>query len=137
MWYCIVKTSGSVPKYLKRKNNDFKVGMSVNNTYTKLLVDTGAKVSVCGMKQAKAWGLLDKIVPSNAKIHPYNSEPIKVRGTARCAVTYKSRSVPVEFYILPGSCEPILAGTEGLNLKVLSFAEDRPSEYHPVSMIRH
>ena len=90
-----VKTSGSVPKYLKRKSNDFKVGMSVNNRYTKLLVDTGAKVSVCGMKQARAWGLLDKIVPSDAKIHPYNSTPIKVRGTARCVVTYKSRSVPV------------------------------------------
>ena len=45
---------------------------------------------------------------SFSKIHPYNSAPIKVTGTALCSVSFKNRAVPVEFYILTGSYNPIL-----------------------------
>ena len=85
------------------------------------MIDTGAKVSACGMKQAKSWGILDKLKPSSAKIYPYNSVPIKVRGTALCSVTYNDRTVPVEFYVLPGSCQPILEGTEKVHLQIISI----------------
>ena len=112
-----IKTSQHMLKF-SQNVCDFKV-FQVNNRLIKLLIDTGAKVSVCGTKQAKTLGLLDKIRPSSARIHPYNSEPIKVRGIAICAVTYKDRTVPVEFYILPGSCEAILAGDKGIQLKII------------------
>ena len=47
----------------------------------RILFDTAAKVSVCGVKQAKQWGLLDRLQPSQVKIHFYNSQPISVKGT--------------------------------------------------------
>ena len=129
-----LKTSQSVPQYSTKNRIDFKSRVVVNNRYTKILVDTGAKVSVCGMKQARAWGLLDRMIPSSVRIHPYNSPPILIRGTARCAVTFKERSVPVEFHVLPGSCEPILAGNQALQLKIITF-DDTDDVYNPVLMI--
>ena len=127
-----LKTSQSIPQYSIKNRIDFKSRVVVNNRYTKILVDTGAKVSVCGMKQARAWGLLDKMIPS--WIHPYNSPPIPIRGTARCAVTFKERSVPVEFDVLPGSWEPILAGNQALQLRIITF-DGTDDVYNPVLMI--
>ena len=72
--------------------------------------------------------------PSTVKIYPYYSEPIKVRGIATCAVTFTDTSVPVDFHILPGSCEPILAGNKALQLNLMSFnKEEQP--YNPVLKI--
>ena len=128
-----IKSPQSSPRF-SANPHDFKCRLLINNRYAKILVDTGAKVSVCGMKQAKIWGLLDKMTPSTTKIHPYNSDPIQIRGTAICAVTFKERSVPVEFHVLPGSCEPILAGTKSLQLKIVSF-DGTDDTYNPVLMI--
>ena len=117
---------------------DFKALFQVNNRLMKLLINTGAKVSVCGMKQAKTLGLLDKMRLSSATIHPNNSEPIKVRGIPICAVTYKDRTVPVEFYILPGSSEAILAGDKGIQLKVMTIDKNvakTDDVFNPVSML--
>ena len=108
-----VKAPQSTPKY-KHKQQDFKVKVMINNKFVNILVDTGARISVCGMKQAAAWGILDKMVPSTAKIHPYCSEPIAVKGVSLCAVTFNDISVPVEFHILHRSCDPILAGNTSL-----------------------
>lgn len=63
--------------------------------------------SVCSI-QAKRWNLLSRMIPSTAKLKPYNSSPIPVLGTARCAVTFSSTSIPIEWHIITGSCEPIL-----------------------------
>ena len=38
---------------------DFHARVLVKNKLVRFLVDTSAKVSVIGMKQAKDWGLLD------------------------------------------------------------------------------
>ena len=131
----IKKSPNHAPKFIHGDGNDtFKRRLVVNNNMVKLLVDTGAKVSVCGMKQAAQWGLLEKMVPSSIKIHPYKSEPIPIRGTATCAVSFKGRTVPVEFHILPGSCEPILSGNKGLQLKIISI-EDDDELYNPVFML--
>ena len=54
----------------------------INNNIIGILIDTGAKVSVYGVKQAKQWGLLDRLQPSQVKIHSYNSQPISSKGTA-------------------------------------------------------
>ena len=86
-------------------NQDFKTQVVVNNNLTSVTADTGARVSVCGTKEAKKWGLLERIVPSRIKIKPYNSTPIPVFGVSRCAVTFGMRSVPVLWHIIEGSCE--------------------------------
>ena len=88
------------------------------------MIDTGAKVSVCGKQQAKLWGIYDKMKPSFTKIYPYNSAPIKVMGTSLSSVIFKNRAVPVEFYILPGSCNPILDGNKAEQLKIISLDKD-------------
>ena len=76
-------------------NHDFKTEVVVNNFLATVIPDTGAKVSVCGTKQAEKWNLLEKMLPSKTKLKPYNSEPIKVEGVVRCAVSFGKRTIPV------------------------------------------
>ena len=53
----------------------------INNNIVRILFDTAAKVSVCSVKEAKQWGLLDRLQPSQVKIHSNNSQPTSVKGT--------------------------------------------------------
>ena len=122
------------PKFSSTIKDDFKREVSINNNVVRILIDTGAKVSVCGIKQANSWGLINRIQPSHAKVHPYKSPPISVEGTALCSVTYKNRTIPVEFYILPGSCQPILDGDKAKELKIISIDKDE-TLFNPINMI--
>ena len=63
-----IKFSRNVPKFNIPKKHDFKKHLFINNRVVKILIDVG--VSVCRMTQAKSWGILDKLKPSTAKIHP-------------------------------------------------------------------
>ena len=79
----VVKSSLNAPKPKLRhrhnnNNNEFSVQVIINNSLDKVLADTGAKVSVCGTVQAANWGILDKLVPSQIKIQPYKSAPIRL-----------------------------------------------------------
>ena len=113
-----IQLLNNLPKFKNfTVKNDFKTNLLINNRLVNILIDTVAKVSVCGEQEAKLWGIYDKMKPSFAKIHPYNSAPIKVTGTALSSVSFKNRAVPVEFYILPGSCNPILDGNKAEQLK--------------------
>ena len=47
--------------------DDFKVKLVINNNLDSVLADTGAKVSVCGVKQARKWNLLEKMTSTQAK----------------------------------------------------------------------
>ena len=118
-----------LPSMILQKN------LFINKRIIKILIDAGAKVSVCGMKQAKSWGILDTLKPSSTKIHPYNSVSVKVRGTALCSVTYNNRTVPVEFYVLPGSCQPILEGTKEVHLQIILTDNKDEAVFNPVKMI--
>ena len=60
--------------------------------------------------QVAAWGLLDRLQPSQAKIHPYNSQLISVEGTALFSVTYKNHAIPIKFFVLARWCLSILDG---------------------------
>ena len=100
----------------------------------KPIADTGAKVSVCGTAEAKKWNLLDRMTPCTTKLKPYNSAPIPVLGISRCAVTFGSTSIPVEWHIISGSCEPILSGQSALQLGIIKFSREADM-YHPVLMI--
>ena len=81
-----IKARAIKPKYKTRHQIDstpeFKYRLVINNKLVSILVDTGKKISVCDEKQAAAWGILDRMVPSKTKIHPYCSEPIPVKGIA-------------------------------------------------------
>ena len=122
-----------LPKFTAVKN-DFKKNL-FNNCLVKILIDTAAKVSVCDEQQAELWGIYDKMKPSFAKTHPYDSAPIKVTGTAICSVNFKNWAVPVEFYILPGSCDPILDGNKAEELKIISLDKDDNHIFNSVLMI--
>ena len=52
------ETTQNAPKFLTTLKNDFMRQVSINNNIVQILIDTGAKVSVCGVKQAKLWGHL-------------------------------------------------------------------------------
>ena len=114
-------TDKSKPQLKNTKTSDFNVQVVVNNHLDRLVADTGAKISVCGTTQARKWGILDRMVHSKVKIKPYNSEPIPVFGEARCAVTFGRTSIPVNWHIISGSCEPILSGNAALQLGIIQF----------------
>ena len=82
--------SQNVPKFEVSKKHDFTKHLFINNRILEILTDTVANVSICGMKQTKSWSILYELKPSSGKIHPYNSVPIKVRGTGLCSFTSTS-----------------------------------------------
>ena len=132
-----IKTTRSTvkPRFISQRNvKDFKVQVLINNNLDTVVADTGARISVCGTAQARKWGMLNKLVPSNVKIKPYNSPPIPVYGEVRCAVTFGSTSVPVKWHIISGSCEPILAGHIALQLGIIQF-NSQPNAFQPILMI--
>ena len=86
----------------------------VNNNIDTVMADTGARIAVCGTKQAKKWNLLSKMTSSKARINPYSSLTIPVYGEALCAVSFGESSVTVKWHIISGSYEPILSGSADL-----------------------
>ena len=55
-------------------------------------------------------------------------------GKARCAVTFGSTSIPVEWFILKGNCEPILSGSASVSLGIIHFTK-HPPICKPINMI--
>ena len=97
------------------KTSEFQVELVINGAIAKVTADTGAKVSVCGKVQAIKCKLFEKLCPTSVKIKPYNSPPVAAMGMARCSVTFGNTSILVCWYILEGSCEPILSGKAQLH----------------------
>ena len=119
----------------KEELNDFRTQLIINNHLSTTLVDTGAKISACSVNDAKKWGLLEKAYPSKHKIKPYNSPAIPVKGIAKCAVTHGMNSIPVEWYIIEGSCEPVLSGQSAKQLGIIDF-KPVPKVFQPINMIK-
>ena len=118
----------------KPTQNDFKVQVISNGALTNVTADTGAKVSVCGYSEAQRWNLVNKMSPTTVQIKPYNSNPIPAKGVARCAVTFGETSIPVEWYILDGKCEPILSGAAAVELGIITFSKT-PQLFQPLNRI--
>ena len=135
----VKKSTNTSPRFKALKkdipHHNFKTHVVIGNKLAKLLADTGALVSVCGMRQAKEWGIPDRLQPSSAKIRPYQSAPIPVRGVVTVGVTYNNITIPVEFHVLPGSCEPILAGRMAEELNIIVFNGDRQNVTDVYSMV--
>ena len=55
-----IQLLNNLPKFTAAKI-DSKKNLLVNNCLVKILIDNGAKVSVCGKQQAKLWGIYDKM----------------------------------------------------------------------------
>ena len=118
----------------KGRSNDFKVQLLINNQLDTLLADTGAGISVCGMATASKWNLLDRMTDTKVKIKPYNSDVISTVGVSTCGVSFGDRTIPVQWYIIKDSCEPILAGKKAEHLGVIKF-KNTPGVLMPVNMI--
>ena len=61
---------------------------------------------IAALSKLNYGGLLDRLQPSQA--HPYNSQLISVKETALSSVTYKNRTIPIEYFVLPVSCQRYL-----------------------------
>ena len=68
----------NITEFKNHNNDEFKVEVIVTNTLTTVIGETGAKVSVCSLQQAKKWKLTLKMFPSNMRLKPFNSNTIKV-----------------------------------------------------------
>ena len=71
---------------------------------------------------------------TNIKLKPFNSDPIKVKRQAICAVTFGSNSVPVKWQIIAAECEPILAGNSAMALGIIEF-NHKQGIIAPINMI--
>ena len=99
-----------------------------------MLADTGAGILVCGMDTAKRWNLLSKMSDTRVRIKPFKSNTIPAVGVSTCGVSFGSRTIPVHWYIIKESCEPILAGGVAENLGIIDFKRDS-DVFMPVNMI--
>ena len=117
-----------------KDSDDFIAEVLINNTIGKVLIDTGAKVSACGLHHAKQWGLIEKMYRTTHKIKPYNSPPLPVIGISQCAVTHGKTSIPVKWYIIEEAVQPILAGKAGKALGLIKIIKQE-SIYTPINMI--
>ena len=116
------------------KNEDFTVEVLINGCISSVTADTGARVSVCSKAEAMKWNLMSRIVPSQVHIKPYQSPTVKTLGMARCSVSFGSTSIPVEWFILEGECEPILSGPAAVSLGIVSFSKS-PGLFRPINTI--
>ena len=117
------------------KKDDFNVHLVINNHLDSVLADTGAKVSVCSLKQAEKWSLVERMIPSKVRIKPYKSTAIPVVGESRCSVSFGKRSVPVVWHIIKEACEPVLSGMVARALGIIKF-QPQPETFMPVKMIK-
>ena len=76
------------------------------------------------------------MVPTHVKIKPYKSLSLPVLGISRWAVTFGSRSVPVQWHIIQQDCEPILNGKAAEQLGIIKFSS-KPEILYPLNMIKH
>ena len=82
---------------------DFKTQVIKNNHLDTVLVDTGAKVSAWIATQSTKRGFTEKMLL-------FNSPPMSVKVLSWCTVTHGQSPVPVEWYLIEGTCESALSG---------------------------
>ena len=51
-----------------------------------------------------------------------------------CAVTFGDTSIPVEWHVISGSCEPVLSWVAAIQLGIIKFT-DTPKVFQPILMI--
>ena len=90
----------------------------------------GNTLSPSGSVEKQTWGYCI------LKIKPYgqNTPHIEPLGVARTTVTFQSRSIPIDWYIIEDDCEPILAGKKAEVLGIIKFTP-RINVFTPVNMI--
>ena len=67
---------------------DFKVEFQVNNRPEKILINAGAKISICGIEEAKKRELSQKMCPTKHKRKPCNIQTIPLLAIAPNVVTH-------------------------------------------------
>ena len=65
--------------------------------------------------------LIYKMLDLNKKLKPFNSDPIKVKKEAICALTFRPVSAAVKWHVISAECEPIPAGSSAISLGIITF----------------
>lgn len=64
----------------------------------------------------------------------FEGENKAIHGEVRCAVMFGNTSIPVVWHVISGSCEPILSGSDALQLGIIQFTANSDT-FKPVLMI--
>ena len=62
-------------------------------------------------------------------------QPISGKGTALCSVTCKYHIIPINFFVLPGLCQPVLDGLKASQLKIITI-DKNGTLFNPVKMLK-
>ena len=87
------------------------------------------------MATARKWNLVDGMTKTNVRIKLYNSKTIPTAGVSTCGVSFDDRTVPVQWHIIDGPCEPVLAGCKASHLGISQFKHS-PEVFMPIQMIK-
>ena len=81
-----------------RKYPSTMIDVSINNTILKMEVDSGAEANVITYSEfLKLSGIT--LEPTQAKLKPYNSEPIKCKGMFKATIKSNKTQVQAAFYV--------------------------------------
>ena len=58
-----------------------------------------------------------------------------MKETALCSITYKNCTIPVEFFLLPGSCQSVLDSIKTAQLKIIT-TDKNDTLFNPVKMVK-
>ena len=83
---------------ISNKDDDIIAKIVLNGFVCSVLDDTGAEISVCGSANVCEWKHLDRMLDTKMKIKPYGRDTplIYPKGVCECALTFRSRSIPVD-----------------------------------------
>ena len=85
------------------------IDLSINNTILKMEVDSGAEANVITYSEfLKLSGIT--LEPTQAKLKPYNSEPIQCKGMFKATIKSNKTQVQATFYVSEGTVKHNLLG---------------------------
>ncbi|KAI5724525.1 hypothetical protein M8J77_003838 [Diaphorina citri] len=104
-----------------------KVGVEVCGSIVEFHVDTGSSVNVIDMKTYNQLKFKPKLQHTKCNIYPYqNMKKLDVVGKLQTCLSYSSKIIHTELYVVRGRGEPVLSfeTSQSLNLVKFSFSMD-------------
>ena len=101
------------------KESDFKeskaeygtnVKVKINNNKFRVQIDSGADVNIMGYATYMKSNQPPPLKHSSAKLKPYNSKPIPVRGYFKAAISANGKRVDSKFYVTHSSNSVLILG---------------------------
>lgn len=99
-----------------------KVTVKLQDQRVQVQVDSGAEVHIMGFATYKALNKRPPLRNTNAKLKPYGSKPIPVKGRFRTTIRANGQQVESTFYVTENSTSiPILGKYNAFDLNILKI----------------